>query len=40
MSTEWTLESWKKFIAKQQPNWTDIELVQKINNEISLYPNN
>ena len=38
MSTEWTLESWKKFVAEQQPNWTDNELVQKVNNEISLYP--
>ena len=38
MSTEWTLESWKKFIAEQQPNWTDNQLVQKVNNEISLYP--
>ena len=38
MSTEWTLESWKKFIAEQQPNWTDKQLVQKVNNEISLYP--
>lgn len=38
MSTEWTLESWKKFIAKQQPSWTDIELVEKVYSEISLYP--
>lgn len=38
MSTEWTLESWKKFIAKQQPTWTDIELVEKVYSEISLYP--
>ena len=38
MSTEWTLESWKKFVAEQQPNWIDNELVQKVNNEISLYP--
>ena len=38
MSTEWTLESWKKFIAKQQPGWTDIELVEKVYSEISLYP--
>ena len=37
MSTEWTLDSWKKFIAEQQPNWTDNQLVQKVNNEISLY---
>ena len=38
MSTKWTLESWKKFIARQQPNWTDHKLVQKVNNEISSYP--
>lgn len=38
MSTEWTLESWKKFIAEQQPSWTDIELVEKVYSEISLYP--
>ena len=38
MSTEWTLESWRKFVAEQQPNWTDNELVQKVINEISSYP--
>jgi 3-deoxy-7-phosphoheptulonate synthase len=38
MSTEWTLESWREFVAEQQPNWTDNELVQKVINEISSYP--
>ncbi|MBC8312141.1 MAG: 3-deoxy-7-phosphoheptulonate synthase class II [Candidatus Marinimicrobia bacterium] len=38
MSTKWTLESWKKFVAEQQPNWTNEELVQKVSNEISSYP--
>ena len=38
MSTEWTLESWKKFVAEQQPNWTNTKLVQKVYDEISLYP--
>jgi len=38
MSTEWTLESWKNFVAEQQPNWSDEELVQKVINEISSYP--
>ncbi|MBT5956588.1 MAG: 3-deoxy-7-phosphoheptulonate synthase class II [Candidatus Marinimicrobia bacterium] len=38
MSTEWTLESWKTFVAEQQPNWTDEDLVQKVNSEISSYP--
>ena len=38
MSTKWTLESWKKFVAEQQPTWRNEELVQKINNEISSYP--
>ena len=38
MSSEWTLESWKKFVAEQQPNWPDNELVQKVINEITSYP--
>ena len=38
MSSEWTLESWKEFVAEQQPNWTDNELVQKVINEITSYP--
>ena len=38
MSTEWTLESWREFVAEQQPNWTDNALVQKVINEISSYP--
>jgi len=38
MSTEWTLESWKKYIAKQQPNWPNQSLVTKVNNEITTYP--
>jgi len=38
MSIEWSLESWKNFVAKQQPNWIDDKLVQKVNYEISSYP--
>ncbi len=38
MSIEWSLESWKKFVAEQQPNWTNKALVQKVINEISSYP--
>ena len=38
MSTKWTLESWKKFVAEQQPSWTNEGLVQKVNNEIASYP--
>jgi 3-deoxy-7-phosphoheptulonate synthase len=38
VSTKWTLESWKKFVAEQQPSWTNEGLVQKVNNEITSYP--
>jgi len=38
MSIEWSLDSWKNFVAEQQPKWTNKALVQKVINEISSYP--
>ena len=38
MQKSWSINSWTKFHAHQQPNWHKNELYLKIISEISTYP--